>query len=481
MPTLAAGWLDPTRLLVDLQRSNEIMQAFAGCRSPQEIARKATDGLTQKFELALARIWLLEPNSTDLQLIASSGLYTHVNGSFARVPMGAYKVGKIAQNRVSFLSNQLADEAWVKDRDWAIANHICGFAGYPLTVGDRVVGVLATFSHQAMDPGFLEVLQTLCAAISIAIDAALDYQMQQKQWQQPATGRSPLDLPLSDQVAEILTSARLMLIGTEQPLNLAISYLLLKTADWLNQLGCTYCRLLYGLVAVELEALIPVDNTDQTDQAVIAGDIQSTLTDVRQAIAYAGGTMDVQQDHSRKTIQVHLAVPYPHCDFTNQICIHCQQSVLQLAFTHLAQLAQLTLCDLPSPEVPLLTDRLDLARQHPITLWVQQADHRPPKTVRGVVHLSTSATELREAVTTISQGQRWGMEPTQSCSSPLSEREVEIMALLARGMRDRDIANHLIVSESTVKFHINNVLGKLQARTRYQALYQATIDGWLPQ
>nr|WP_250125910.1 hypothetical protein [Chroococcidiopsis sp. CCMEE 29] len=43
-------------------------------------------------------------------------MYTHINGSFARVPMGAYKVGKIAQNRVSFLSNNLADEAWVKDR-----------------------------------------------------------------------------------------------------------------------------------------------------------------------------------------------------------------------------------------------------------------------------------------------------------------------------------------------------------------------------
>lgn len=35
--------------------------------------------------------------------------------------MRAYKVGKIAQNRVSFLSNHLADEAWVRDREWAIA------------------------------------------------------------------------------------------------------------------------------------------------------------------------------------------------------------------------------------------------------------------------------------------------------------------------------------------------------------------------
>lgn len=392
--------------------------------------------------------------------------------------MGAYKVGKIAQNRVSFLSNQLADEAWVKDRSWAIANQICGFAGYPLTVGDRVVGVLATFSHQAMDPGFLEVLQMLCSTISIALDAALDYQLQQKQWQQPTTKRSLGDLPLSDQIAEILTSARLMLIGTEQPLSLPISYLFLQTANLLSQLSCTYCRLVYGLVSVELEAIIP---SAHSNSASIPDIIQSTLTDIRRAVTYAGGTMDVQQDPSRKTIQLHLEVPYPRCDFANQLCVQCQQPVLQLAFTHLAQLAQLTLCDLPSPDVPLLTDCLDLARQHPITLWVQQADRLPPKTIRGAIDLSISPTQLQEAVTTVSQGATWGIEPSRSRSPLLSEREVEIMALLARGMRDRDIANHLIVSESTVKFHINNVLGKLHARTRYQALYQATIDGWLPQ
>jgi GAF domain-containing protein len=40
----------------------------------------------------------------------------------------------------------LADDPWVKDGDWAIAHKIRGFAGYPLAVGDRVVGVLATFS-----------------------------------------------------------------------------------------------------------------------------------------------------------------------------------------------------------------------------------------------------------------------------------------------------------------------------------------------
>jgi hypothetical protein len=54
--------------------------------------------------------------------------------------MSAYKVGKIAENCVPFLSNHLAEESWVKDREWAIANQIQRFAGYPLGKRDRFAG-----------------------------------------------------------------------------------------------------------------------------------------------------------------------------------------------------------------------------------------------------------------------------------------------------------------------------------------------------
>jgi DNA-binding CsgD family transcriptional regulator len=43
--------------------------------------------------------------------------------------------------------------------------------------------------------------------------------------------------------------------------------------------------------------------------------------------------------------------------------------------------------------------------------------------------------------------------------------------------RDRDIADRLIINESTVKFHMNNVLKKLKEQTRYQALHQAIVNG----
>ena len=57
----------------------------------------------------------------------------------------------------------------------------------------------------------------------------------------------------------------------------------------------------------------------------------------------------------------------------------------------------------------------------------------------------------------------------QSLSDPLSERELEIVRLLARGSTNREIAATLILAEGTVKNHLTNILGKLGARDRAQA------------
>ncbi len=52
---------------------------------------------------------------------------------------------------------------------------------------------------------------------------------------------------------------------------------------------------------------------------------------------------------------------------------------------------------------------------------------------------------------------------------PLSDREVEIVRLLARGATNREIAEALVLAEGTVKNHLTNILGKLGARDRAQA------------
>ncbi len=63
----------------------------------------------------------------------------------------------------------------------------------------------------------------------------------------------------------------------------------------------------------------------------------------------------------------------------------------------------------------------------------------------------------------------------------LTERETEIVRLLAEGSRNREIAEKLFITENTAKVHVKNILGKLQLRNRQQlvafAVQQGLVNG----
>ena len=61
------------------------------------------------------------------------------------------------------------------------------------------------------------------------------------------------------------------------------------------------------------------------------------------------------------------------------------------------------------------------------------------------------------------------LRPQQAPLEPLSDREREVLVLLAQGGSNREIADRLVISEGTVKNHVSNILGKLQAENRTQA------------
>jgi LuxR family transcriptional regulator, maltose regulon positive regulatory protein len=64
---------------------------------------------------------------------------------------------------------------------------------------------------------------------------------------------------------------------------------------------------------------------------------------------------------------------------------------------------------------------------------------------------------------------------------PLSERELEILQLLAEGYANREIGDRLYISLSTVKGHISNIFGKLPAKNRTEAVARARQLGILPE
>lgn len=62
--------------------------------------------------------------------------------------------------------------------------------------------------------------------------------------------------------------------------------------------------------------------------------------------------------------------------------------------------------------------------------------------------------------------------------APLTEREVDILRLVARGLTNQEIADKLIVSERTVRTHISNILAKLHLANRTQAALYALRQGY---
>jgi two-component system NarL family response regulator len=58
----------------------------------------------------------------------------------------------------------------------------------------------------------------------------------------------------------------------------------------------------------------------------------------------------------------------------------------------------------------------------------------------------------------------------------LTERELEVLKLVARGMANRDIAKDLFISENTVKNHVRNILEKLQLHSRMEAVVYAVRE-----
>lgn len=67
--------------------------------------------------------------------------------------------------------------------------------------------------------------------------------------------------------------------------------------------------------------------------------------------------------------------------------------------------------------------------------------------------------------------------PQAPQSQLLTTREVEVLGLISRGMSNQDIAEELFVSETTIRFHVSNILGKLHLANRTQAVLFALREG----
>lgn len=153
-----------------------LKEGLLGALDLSEKLKIITDGVVEIFGADFARIWLIREGdlcekgcihanlkegpdvcrdrTRCLHLVASSGRYTHIDGNHRRVPLGCYKIGRVASGEDSrSITNDVAHDPRVHNHDWARALGLVSFAGFRLLSSDGVpIGVMALFSKLAIPP-----------------------------------------------------------------------------------------------------------------------------------------------------------------------------------------------------------------------------------------------------------------------------------------------------------------------------------------
>ena len=155
-------------LLAELGR--DVAIALSQGDTLRELLQPCAELVLRYLDAAFTRIWWLPPGRDVLELQASAGLYTHLDGPHAHIPLGQFKIGRIAQDRRPVLTNEAQSDPHIHDRSWAQREGLVAFAGFPLVVKDRVLGVLGMFSRRTVSEAVAQSLESVAGVIALGLE-----------------------------------------------------------------------------------------------------------------------------------------------------------------------------------------------------------------------------------------------------------------------------------------------------------------------
>jgi PAS domain S-box-containing protein len=133
------------------------------------LLQPCAEALVRHLGAAFARIWTLNEGEGILELQASAGMYTRLDGSRSRVPVARSKVGIIARERRPILTNAVIGDPEFIDQEWVKREGLVAFAGYPLILGDRLLGVMTIFAREPLSEITGAALASVAGQIALGI------------------------------------------------------------------------------------------------------------------------------------------------------------------------------------------------------------------------------------------------------------------------------------------------------------------------
>ena len=130
-----------SEITIALSRSERLEAALESC----------LEILVRHLDLAVAGVWLTGADETILERRAVAGAARPTDGADERVPVGHGEIGRVAEEGRPYATNALPEDPRRSDTAWSSREGLVAFAGYPLLIGGRGLGVAAAFATRPLD------------------------------------------------------------------------------------------------------------------------------------------------------------------------------------------------------------------------------------------------------------------------------------------------------------------------------------------
>jgi PAS domain S-box-containing protein len=149
----------------------DVHEAFNRASSLDSTLQSVTDAVLTHLGGTLVRLWLLDEAGGTLVLKASAVASKQPDSMFGlrAIPVGKLKCGKIAASRLPLHTNDISGDPDIQEKGFLAAIGSTAFAGHPLVLNGVLLGVLALFAREALDPETLEALGSVAVLLASRI------------------------------------------------------------------------------------------------------------------------------------------------------------------------------------------------------------------------------------------------------------------------------------------------------------------------